>query len=82
MIRFPAPGISRPEGPSSPEGIRAAPLYPVGTNLAIFNPALATPLCDANNDQLCNVSDVIAANAEIFSRANTSTCSCQPVSGP
>jgi len=54
----------------------------VAINLAIFNPALATPLCDGNNDGLCNVADIIAGNIEIFSPTNTSTCARQPVPGP
>src|SRR5262249_47329694 len=48
----------------------------VAINQAIFNPALATPLCgpgvpnpcslcDANNDGRCNVSDIVAVNVEI-----------------
>jgi len=40
----------------------------VAINTAIFNPSLATPLCDGNNDGLCNVNDIIEANVEIFSR--------------
>jgi spore coat protein A len=51
-------------------------------NRAIFNPALATPLCDANGDELCNVADIVAANAEIYSPGSTSTCARQPVPGP
>jgi hypothetical protein len=54
----------------------------VAINVAIFNPAQATPLCDGNNDGLCNVSDIIAANLEIFSPGNTSICARQPVPGP
>jgi microsomal dipeptidase-like Zn-dependent dipeptidase len=54
----------------------------VAINLAIFNPALATPLCDGNNDGLCNVNDIIAANIEIFSPTSTSTCARQPVPAP
>ena len=54
----------------------------VAINLAIFNPALATPLCDANGDGACNVNDIIAANVEIFSPTSTSTCARQPVPGP
>jgi hypothetical protein len=54
----------------------------VAINTAIFNPSLATPLCDGNNDGLCNVNDIIAANVEIFSPTNTSTCSRQPIPGP
>jgi hypothetical protein len=54
----------------------------VAINQAIFNPALATPLCDANGDLLCSVSDIVATNAEIFSPTSTSTCAAQPVPGP
>jgi hypothetical protein len=54
----------------------------VSINLAIFNPTLATPLCDANGDGLCNVNDIVAANIEIFSPGNTSTCIFQPAPGP
>jgi hypothetical protein len=54
----------------------------VAINRAIFQPALATPLCDGNNDGLCNVNDIIAANVEIFSPTSTSTCSRQPSPGP
>jgi len=38
----------------------------VAINRAIFNPALVTPLCDANYDGACDVTDIVAANAEIF----------------
>jgi hypothetical protein len=54
----------------------------VAINLAIFNPSLATPLCDANNDGQCNVGDIVAANVEIFTPTSTSVCSRQPVPGP
>jgi len=54
----------------------------VAINVAIFNPALVTPLCDGNNDGKCDVNDIIAANTEIFSPGNTSTCARQPVPGP
>jgi hypothetical protein len=54
----------------------------VAINVAIFNPALATPLCDGNNDGECDVNDLIAANIEIFSPTSTSTCGRQPVPGP
>jgi hypothetical protein len=54
----------------------------VAINLAIFNPAQATPLCDGNGDGLCRVSDIVAANAEIFSPTSTSTCPRQPIPGP
>jgi hypothetical protein len=54
----------------------------VAINLAIFNPALATPLCDGNGDGRCDVNDLVAANLEIYSPGNTSTCARQPVAGP
>jgi hypothetical protein len=44
--------------------------------------ALITPLCDATGDGLCDVSDIIAANIEIFSPTSTSICTRQPVPGP
>jgi hypothetical protein len=40
----------------------------VAINRAIFNPALATPLCDTNNDDVCDVRDLIGANMKIFGR--------------
>jgi hypothetical protein len=54
----------------------------VAINVAIFNPSLRTPLCDANNDDNCSVNDIVAANLEIFSPGSTSTCAAQPVPGP
>jgi hypothetical protein len=54
----------------------------IAINVAIFNPAQATPLCDGNNDGRCDVRDIIAANVEIFSPTSTSTCARQPVPGP
>jgi len=33
---------------------------------AIFQPALATPLCDANGDDRCDVGDIVAANHRVF----------------
>jgi hypothetical protein len=54
----------------------------IAINVAIFNPAQATPLCDGNNDARCDVRDIIAANVEIFSPTSTSTCARQPVPGP
>jgi hypothetical protein len=54
----------------------------VAINTAIFNPALATPYCDANGDGQCDVNDIVFVNIEIFSPANTSTCVFQPVPGP
>jgi hypothetical protein len=38
----------------------------VAINLALFDPALATPLCDANADERCDVRDISAANRKIF----------------
>jgi hypothetical protein len=40
----------------------------VAINVAIFNPKLASPLCDANADGACDVSDVIAASQKIFGK--------------
>jgi len=40
----------------------------VAINLAIFDPALATPLCDASGDGECDVADIVAANLRIFGR--------------
>ena len=54
----------------------------VAINVALFNPAQITPLCDANRDGLCNVNDIIEVNTEIFSPTNTSICARQPVPGP
>jgi hypothetical protein len=54
----------------------------IAINTAIFNPSLATALCDGNNDGRCDVNDLIAANVEIFSPGSTSTCARQPVPGP
>jgi hypothetical protein len=54
----------------------------VAINLAIFDPARVTPLCDANGDDLCNVADSMAANVEIFSPGQTSTCARQPYALP
>jgi hypothetical protein len=53
----------------------------IAINLAIFNPGLATPLCDANNDGLCDVSDIVATNRTIFV-PKSSTCVRQTVPGP
>jgi hypothetical protein len=32
----------------------------------IFGQALESPLCDSNDDQVCNVEDILGANAKIF----------------
>jgi hypothetical protein len=37
-------------------------------------------LCDANNDGLCNVQDIVAANQKIFGRP--AYCSRYPPPGP
>jgi hypothetical protein len=50
-------------------------------NGAIFDPSLVTPLCDANYDLLCNVSDIIGANRGIYVPKST-ICERQPVPGP
>ena len=39
----------------------------VAINSAIFNPALVTPLRDANGDGLCNVADIVAVNRLLHS---------------
>jgi hypothetical protein len=54
----------------------------VAINLAIFNPILVTPLCDANGDGDCNVADIVGANLEIFSQGSTSVCAAQPEPQP
>jgi hypothetical protein len=54
----------------------------VAINLAIFNPSLRTPLCDANGDGACSVPDIVSANLEIFSAGSTSICERQPLPGP
>ena len=38
----------------------------VAINLAIYTPALVTPLCDTNDDDQCNVRDIVGANLKIF----------------
>jgi hypothetical protein len=55
---------------------------------AIFDPSLATPLCDTNNDDLCDVQDLLGANAKIFGApafcakyVPSSPPSCSPDSG-
>jgi len=54
----------------------------VAINQAIFDPTLRLPLCDGNMDGACNVGDIVAASAEIFSLGSTSICARQPVPGP
>ena len=44
---------------------------------AIFQPALATPLCDANGDDRCGVSDLVAVNRRIFGAR--AVCSRNPL---
>jgi cysteine-rich repeat protein len=38
----------------------------VSINLAIFGAIATQPICDTNLDYLCNVSDIVGANREIF----------------
>jgi hypothetical protein len=38
----------------------------VAINAAIFDPSRVTVLCDTNDDQLCNVEDMLGVNAKIF----------------
>ena len=33
---------------------------------AIFDPALVTELCDTNDDDECDVADILGVNAKIF----------------
>jgi hypothetical protein len=54
----------------------------VAINVALFNPALVSPLCDTNGDGRCTVSDIVGANLEIFSPGSTAICGRQPVPGP
>lgn len=49
-------------------------------NLAIFDPKLATPLCDGNDDGQCNVSDIVAANLKIYGKP--SYCAAWPKPQP
>jgi hypothetical protein len=35
-------------------------------NAAIFEPSQVTDLCDTNDPQLCDVQDILGANAKIF----------------
>jgi glucose/arabinose dehydrogenase len=44
---------------------------------ALFDPQQATPLCDANGDDLCSVSDVVGVNARIF--GTPAHCSRNPL---
>src|SRR5262245_32058913 len=45
----------------------------VGISNAIFGSAVRKRLCDANSDTLCNVSDIVGANKEIFT-PDSSVC--------
>lgn len=58
----------------------------VGINHCIFaphpKPQACVEFCDGNGDGQCSVSDIIAANVEIFSATSTSTCARQPTQGP
>jgi glucose/arabinose dehydrogenase len=49
----------------------------VAIQLAIFDPSLATPLCDANGDDRCNVVDLVAVNRRIFGAR--ASCSRNPL---
>jgi len=40
----------------------------VAINEAIFRPQRATPLCDTNADDLCDVRDILGANRKIFGK--------------
>jgi hypothetical protein len=51
-------------------------------NHAIYSPALVTPLCDTDDDDRCNVNDIVGVNLELFSPGNSSICARQPVPGP
>jgi hypothetical protein len=51
-------------------------------NRAIFDPGLVTALCDTNNDGLCNVTDIVGTNVELFSVGHSSTCARSPVADP
>ncbi len=51
----------------------------IAINAAIFDPALAQPLCDTNEDARCDVADVLGANAKIFGAP--AYCAAYP-SGP
>lgn len=53
----------------------------IAVNVAIFSPALAHPLCDANNDSRCSVSDLISVNVGIFS-PGTTRCNRHPQPAP
>ena len=54
----------------------------VAINVAIFNPAQISPLCDSTGDGRCNVSDIVGANIEIFSPGSTAICGRQPIPEP
>jgi uncharacterized repeat protein (TIGR03806 family) len=41
----------------------------VAVSSAIFNPSLATPLCDTNADDTCNVVDIVGINRRVFGAA-------------
>jgi len=51
----------------------------VAINQAIFDPKLATSLCDANGDGLCNVQDIVAVNRRIF--GGEARCAARPGAG-
>ena len=51
----------------------------IAINLAIFEPVRITPLCDTNDDDLCNAADIVGANDRIFGRP--AYCSRHPSPG-
>jgi hypothetical protein len=51
----------------------------IAINRAAFEPALTTPLCDANADGACDVADIVASNAKIF--GSPAFCSRYPAPG-
>jgi hypothetical protein len=52
----------------------------VSISLAIFRPDWVTDLCDTNNDDKCDVRDMIGVNQKIFGRP--AYCSRYPPPGP
>ena len=47
---------------------------------AIFDPSQVTDLCDTNDDQLCDVADILGVNAKIFGAE--AFCARYPAPGP
>jgi hypothetical protein len=52
----------------------------VEINLAIMGQVAVSPLCDTNDDRLCNISDIIGVNLKIFGRP--AYCSRYPPPSP